>query len=278
MMNNRCNTAVAIICSIDDAKFARASASLTRSAPLGISSVIRIADARAICEAYNRGARASVSDWIVFCHDDIEILNCDPRDLRDAMASFDVFGACGAARVATANWYDADPNHLRGSVFAPAVLRNGFEHQIFSRVGPLSRVATLDGIFIACRREVWQQLMFDENLPGFHGYDFDFCYRAHLLGFRVGVVASLLLYHASHVGDFSAEKIISWEATQATLAHKFNLRGRGQGYTKHNTLPYDDLPRDEDAARVVRHLMQEESTSPIWLDVLSKINNQVIFK
>ena len=42
-----------------------------------------------------------------------------------------------------------------------------------------SSVATLDGVFLATRKEVWKEIQFDEKLiKGFHGYDLDFTLRA----------------------------------------------------------------------------------------------------
>ena len=47
--------------------------------------------------------------------------------------------------------------------------------------------------------ERWDQETFD----GWHGYDADFSFRAHLAGFRLGVACDIAISHASvgHVGQ-----------------------------------------------------------------------------
>lgn len=232
----------AVICSINDVKYSNVSRSLGACPALGVSRIERISDARSMCEGNNRGAKRTNAEWLIFCHDDIEVLAARGETLERAFQTLDVFGVCGTARLVGPNWYDCDPNYLRGSVLSPVPRGGGFEYQIFGvDQDRIERVQALDGIFIACRREVWEQLKFDESLPGFHAYDIDFSYRAYLAGFRVGLLTDLILYHASHVGDFTDAKVREWEASQELLRRKFNLRGTGDGYVKHKIVQVSDI-------------------------------------
>jgi tetratricopeptide (TPR) repeat protein len=104
-----------IICSIDDAKFERVSrnyATLLAGTPYEI---IRIPDARSLCEGYNRGVRQSRGDLLVFSHDDIEILTTDfAARLRSHLANYDMIGVVGASLVSGSTWISAGWPHCHG--------------------------------------------------------------------------------------------------------------------------------------------------------------------
>lgn len=59
-------------------------------------------------------------------------------------------------------------------------------------------VVAMDGVFLACRKDVANKLLFDElTFQGFHCYDIDICIQAHRLGFENRVVNNVLLEHFS---------------------------------------------------------------------------------
>jgi GT2 family glycosyltransferase len=235
----------AVICSINPPKFQAVERNLhTFLDEVGFNRAIMVENAPSMTIGYNRGARQSSADWIVFCHDDIELLDVNLATVRTALESLDIFGLAGTDLLRGANWYDSDSNRLFGSVFAPRPDTNTFEQQIFGR-GPaiVRNIQALDGIFIACRRDMWANVLFDEEIEGFTLYDIDFCYRAYLSGARLGLLTDFVVYHDSHVGNFSAEKIRSWERNQERVRHKLGLRKSDEGYVKHETVLYDRLPR-----------------------------------
>ena len=56
----------------------------------------------------------------------------------------------------------------------------------------------LDGMFFVAKRAVVESVAFDEaTFDGFHGYDLDFSFAAHLAGFSVGISAEIAVIHAS---------------------------------------------------------------------------------
>ena len=60
------------------------------------------------------------------------------------------------------------------------------------------QVVTLDGLFMACRKELFKTIRFDElSFNGFHCYDLDISLQAHSLGFENRVLNNLLLEHYS---------------------------------------------------------------------------------
>lgn len=237
-----------IVCSIDDQRFRNVSDNLhTKLNGVGLRRIIRVDDACAMHDGYNRGAALSDADWLLFCHDDIAVLDLVWQTWRQALETTDVFGPCGTDCLQGPNWYEASPNHLHGSIVAPTPDRAGFEHQVFGKQGPLVRGAqALDGLFIMSRRSVWDAIRFSDEFAGFTLYDIDFTYRAYLLGRRVAVLTDLLLLHDSHVANFSADKVAAWEANQAVFVNKFAFRRRGESYVKHDTVRLDGLPDGPD--------------------------------
>lgn len=233
-----------VVCSIDDDRFRKMSDNLhAKLDSIGLRRILRVDDARAMHDGYNRGAALSDADWLLFCHDDITILDLVQETWRQALRTTEVFGPCGTDCLQGPNWYEASPNHLHGSVVAPTPDLVGFEHQIFGRHSSLVRGAqALDGLFIMSRRSVWDAIRFSDDFEGFTLYDIDFTYRAYLLGHRVAVLTDLLLLHDSHVANFSAEKVAAWQANQAVFLEKFAFRRRGESYVKHETVRLNGLP------------------------------------
>lgn len=195
--------------------------------------VLRVPDARSMCEGYNRGAaKAPPCDWLVFCHDDIRILSPEPIVLlREVAQNTDMFGVAGTRRMVSGNWYDAGLPHTLGQVVAraPAVVdelkTSSYELQIFGQAsgGVQPGAVALDGIFIACRSTLFHELNgFDAaTYRGFVGYDMDFSFRAARAGARIAVCEHLVLLHDSTVADFSPEKVAAWEAAQQKFLESF---------------------------------------------------------
>ncbi|WP_082507881.1 glycosyltransferase [Methylobacterium sp. Leaf113] len=233
----------AVVCCVDDERFASFSGDLrSQLAGFGLRDIIRISDAAAMHDGYNRGAEKSDSEWLLFCHDDIRVLAINRESWTKAMAESDLFGPCGTNLLQGANWYESDPNHLYGSVVAPRSSSDGFEHQVFGKTRSLvSGAQAIDGLFMMSRRSVWENIKFSSDFTGFTLYDIDYSYRAHLRGYRVAILADLLLLHYSLVSEFSAVKLAHWKSNQEKFLEKFNFRQRGSSYVKHSTSPYEDV-------------------------------------
>jgi len=194
-----------IICSIDDDRFANVSANL-RQHFRGLShELIRIDDAGSLAEGYNRGMARSRGELLIFCHDDIEVLQPDfLRRLLAHLERCDVVGVAGTTRLKDSHWGSAGAPATHGQVLQPLEAGEGYvlnvfcqdEHPVEEAAGAIQ---ALDGLFIAARRPVAQAVRFDEHtFDGFHLYDLDFSFRAHLAGYRVGVCHDILIYHHSN--------------------------------------------------------------------------------
>jgi hypothetical protein len=194
-----------IVCSIDPLKARTIDAHYRSLLGEHPHAIIAIDDARSLAEAYNRGVDRTDGDVIIFSHDDIEFL--DPPSwlsrLKAHLAEFDLIGLAGTDRLVAPAWAAAGPPHTFGQVgeldgkVAP--------YRVLLCAVPLPLIPEMqavDGLFMAARRRVAEAVRFDaETFDGFHGYDIDFSFRAHLAGFKVAVAADLPVLHASQ-GNF----------------------------------------------------------------------------
>lgn len=220
---------------------------------------VRVSDARSMSEGYNRGCRQTASEWVLFVHDDIELLTPRlSRVLERAMRNADVIGVCGTQRLTSGNWYDAGIPSNCGSIVQPDPLDGRFHR--YDRFGHhrsavVRGVQALDGVFIMVRRTVFDALGgFDQvNYSDFHTYDIDFSFRSHLAGFRCVVVRDLLLHHRSAVAEYSASKLALWQQGQQRFVDLYGhqLDGREAGLRTHESTRVE---HPEDAIVVAHYL------------------------
>jgi len=97
-----------------------------------------------------------------------------------------------------------------------------------------SHLQGLDGMFFVAKRAVVESVASDEvTFDGFHGYDLDFSFAAHLAGFSVGVSAEIAVIHASG-GTFGDAGSVTPPGSPKSTATSFQPRsvapsGRSRG-------------------------------------------------
>lgn len=187
-----------VVCSVDDAKFAAVSESYAAGMGEEPYEIVRIRDARSLCEGYNRGLAAARGDIVVFSHDDIDILSSNlGATLRRHARFWDVLGVAGTTRMSAMFWAASGIRHARGVVSHRDP--DGYTVEFFGAPGEVNGgIQGMDGVFIAARREVAERIGFDEEtFDGWHGYDADFTFRCHLAGFRLAVCLDIRIVHFS---------------------------------------------------------------------------------
>ncbi len=190
-----------IICSIEAGKFARVCECYKRLLAGHPHEIIGIHDARSLAEAYNRGIQQASGEIIIFSHDDLLILDPDfaPKIVA-RMQDFDLLGFAGTSRLIDDKWGSAGHPHLHGVI---SHARPGQTHLSIDVYGVtewpvVGNIKALDGVCMVTTRQAASAVGFDAELfDGFHLYDIDFSFSAHLAGYRLGVCCDIPLIHES---------------------------------------------------------------------------------
>ncbi len=183
--------------------------------------LIGIHDAKSLCEGYNRGAARASSEILIFCHDDIDFAHADfgERLLRH-LEKYDVIGVAGASKLVNADWGHAGLPFVHGQVIHQPRWQGQTDYLYFAaglQAPVIENIQALDGVLIGMHRRVWERLQFDaQTFDGFHVYDIDFTYRAHLAGYRLAVPMDLLLIHFS-MGGYD----LKWQHENIKFLRKF---------------------------------------------------------
>lgn len=207
-----------------------------------------------LCEVYNRMAGQAKFEFICFLHEDIYFertgWGIDLISLFNSRNELGVIGVAGSKykSAAYSGWYTgigdfdcADLVHIERGKVRHIYLKPDIDHNTH-----YEDVVCIDGVFICCRKEIWQKIRFNDNdLKGFHYYDLDFSLRASQIC-SVSVLYNLKLVHVTNGGDFGDK----WVVTTFHF-HKYFL----------NRLPVilTDIKVSEKA---------EFKIKKIWLDVL----------
>jgi hypothetical protein len=250
-----------IVCSHRDAQFAKFETALQRIRGAHELQVIRIADAQSMGAGYERGLREAKFENVILCHHDIELRLPDSLDwLALALDRFNGVGFAGATRMSgPAMLYDGHP-YLSGRLLQTSAR----SEQVFA-LSPFSgarEAAVLDGSFMAFRRSALETLGFDTSLPGFHYYDIDLCYRARQMGFALGIVPQIALFHESH-GDFDE----SWARAKKYFEDKHRFHGDSREPARHFYGAAIDREAVGSVWRVLNELAVQYDRSAIALNI-----------
>jgi hypothetical protein len=193
-----------------------------------------------ICEAYNLGIEKSKYEHICFCHEDVDFktLEWGKRVLRHLIDNktglIGVAGTDTFSNVPNGWWVQSKSNTLavkmeqgldnitnefREFAFLNDIDLSKSTYTVCKNVSETekTRVVVMDGFWLCCRKRIFQDIEFDENLlTGFHGYDIDICLSSFQL-YDNFVVGDVLLEHKS-VGETSK----LWVESTLALASKWN--------------------------------------------------------
>lgn len=220
-----------VLVSRDDARFAGAAAAFGDAFAAWPHELHRVPDATSMYDGYARGLAATRGDIVVFAHDDVRFALPDfAARLADALASADMVGVAGTTKVSGPAVLWSGQPWLRGAIAHHAPTDAAYELALMSFDGPrVAGAQGLDGVFLAVRRGLAEAIGFDAaTFGGFHMYDLDFSYRAHLAGARVTIAADLALVHASR-GSFDER----FSAASKAFVAKFPALGDPAGEHRH---------------------------------------------
>ena len=144
-----------------------------------------------IAATYNRLGKSAKGDILVFCHDDIEFIeSCWDARLIEFFAEhdYDVAGVIGVDKYAGGLLVTLGNPHC----FGKFINRAGDEMRvnIYNRRQNGTKMAAIDGMFMAVRADHFKSEKFDEQFDELYFYDIDYCLRA-----KTGLIDIMLAHH-----------------------------------------------------------------------------------
>ncbi len=182
-----------------------------------------------IFEAYKKGldkCDASSEDIVIFCHDDIELLDTK-ADFIAKIASClrentGIVGPAGTTRLGPdAVWWNYD--NWRAGLHSGAVYHRGEKGQIYNtEYGPYRRVVVLDGLFLAARKCVWDTVGMGKP-DYFRGdwdfYDLHYTSKAHNSKLENHTIPIKIIHHSA--GDIVGRD--SWHKNREAFINNTSL-------------------------------------------------------
>ncbi len=199
-----------IICSVNPTFLAQVSDDINRT--IGVACEILNYDNRTenagICSVYNRLARQALFDCLCFVHEDV--LFQTQNWGRNILEAFEKDKDLGVVGLAGAKYKSAFFSGWFTGVQALDCAH--YQHQYSTHLEKIflapdkskkhENVVCVDGVFICCRKTVWEKILFNEKkLKGFHFYDLDFSLRAAKI-YRLAIDFEISLTHITSGGDY----------------------------------------------------------------------------
>jgi len=155
-----------------------------------------------ICSAYNEGFYRSKFQYLCFVHEDVYFRSKNWGEKIIAhlqMPNVGILGLAGrdyltrvpaswSAKMEGMNIVQSDKTGKKKTKTKYAPI--GYDK-------PSRSVVMLDGVLLCMRRELMNDIKFDESQTGFHGYDFDISIQSVLAGKTNYVMYDILLEHFS---------------------------------------------------------------------------------
>ena len=157
-----------------------------------------------ISSAMNQGANRANFEYLCWVHEDVVFTRQNWGNILINLLREPCIGVIGIAGGIYKSinfspaWFNFRHNAHRVNIVQPNA-KNELEQWIENpNKESLSEVVVVDGVFMCCRKSVWEQYNFDENvIRGFHFYDMDFCLGVRSLGYKNYVTHEIFLEHYS---------------------------------------------------------------------------------
>ena len=162
-----------------------------------------------LCEAYNLGASQAKFDYFLFLHEDVKFSTLHWGKILLKHLSIKNVGVIG---LSGSNYYPNFPGSWWNStkLISHIIVSGGKERykyikHNFTAENNVEPVKGMDGVFLACNRDVFEKNKFDERIKGYHGYDLIFSIRISN-NYQNYITGEILLEHFSN-GNITKEWI-----------------------------------------------------------------------
>lgn len=156
-----------------------------------------------ITQAYNLGAKKAKYDNLLFVHEDIAFKTFNwGQDLINILNIIEI-GMVGVSGAVYKSEIPSTWSMIPSEYYRINALQKWSNGEITKHIkkekddDPFSEVVVIDGVFMAMRKNVWQEFPFDEkHIKGFHLYDLDESIKIREK-YKLVVTHHLLLEHFS---------------------------------------------------------------------------------
>jgi len=155
-----------------------------------------------MCKAYNIGARKAQYPLLCFVHEDVTfrtenwgVVVCEYFEKDENLGALGVAGGNKTSLVT--GWASGIPDWDNMHIYQ--------DSRLYSFPDKPAYVNVLDGVLIFTPKKIWNEIVFDESIRGFHFYDLDYTYRVSQK-YRVFVTNVLFINHYSK-GNFGKDWI-----------------------------------------------------------------------
>lgn len=150
-----------------------------------------------ICEAYTRGAELAKYSYFLFLHEDVLFDTIHWGEKLIALLRQEHIGCVGLAGSSYVpnvphKWW----KNTGYAVDNVMLFQDGVAKVSFNPSHKLYKSYSVDGVFIACRRDVYREFLFNPKLTAYHGYDLDFSLRVSTK-FQNYITQDITLLHYS---------------------------------------------------------------------------------
>lgn len=155
-----------------------------------------------LTKVYNDGAQKAKYETLLFVHEDAEFKKKEwGKKIIETFRRKDIglIGVVGSVYFPeNGAWASPGVPFLRGRMIHPSRNIEIDQIDLFSEEMGDFEVVAIDGVFMATRKEIVEEIPFDEQtFNGFHFYDADFSLRV-AQRYKVIVTTDILLKHYSH--------------------------------------------------------------------------------
>lgn len=190
-----------------------------------------------LCKVYNTCAKKAKFDHLLFIHEDVifHTLNWGCKLIAHLNNSdVGLVGIAGSKYKSKlpGPWWGV-PKEMKKIHIIQSFQKN---HAIINEsIDDTIEVAVIDGVFMACRKEVWEEHKFDENtFKRFHNYDIDFSIDINKTH-KVVCVNDILIEHLSN-GSYN----LDWLKSTIQISKKWK-----------NILPLSTVQIDNDKSKML---------------------------
>jgi GT2 family glycosyltransferase len=167
---------------------------------------------KGLCEVYNDAAAIAKYPYLLFLHEDILFhVNNWGLELVEILQDnkIGLVGTAGAIFKSSAHmsWVCVPSEYYRCSLFS----KNDVKKPAQFTQNRYDEVVVVDGMFLALRKEVWENIPFSKDIKGFHLYDIDLSYRIFTEKYKIVVPQNIIVQHLSG-GNFSMDWYLESES------------------------------------------------------------------